>query len=543
MSARCRTCFHPFDIRESDLNFYRKISVPAPANCPRCRMQRRLSYRNDRSLYYGQCALSGARILSMYDPLKKFTVYDYRRWWSEDWDPFSYGRNYDPNRPFLEQFFELQRAVPRFNLFNRESENCDYVNYAPHCKNCYLLFGSWFNQDCCYGQTLNECRDCFDCLFLDRGELCYQCVDCSNCYESAYCQNTRNAQNCWFCFDCQGTTNCIGCYNLRNKEYHIEQRPVSSEEFAAFKARLSSAAALNAYRMRFLAARKKSAVHQAVNGFQNENVSGDFIFQCRNAYYSFSAYRSEDIAYCGRVFEQKDSFDFDGGGRGELCYESMSNDFAYFSIGCTTCENLKFSHYCDICFNCTDCLGCVGVRRGANVILNKQYSKAQYEMLAARIVQQMRERGEWGEFFPVECSPFAYNETMAQEYFPLEQGQAQSRGWDWKVRESDGVEQRYAVPDNINDVADDVLNQVLSCEQCRRNFKIIALELSFCRKLCLPLPRKCPECRHSERMALRNPRRLWTRLCEACRTTLASAYDPKNNERVYCDACYHRLML
>ena len=31
----------------------------------------------------------------------------------------------------------------------------------------------------------------------------------------------------------------------------------------------------------------------------------------------------------------------------------------------------------------------------------------------------MQKTGEWGEFFPASFSPFGYNETVAQEYFPL----------------------------------------------------------------------------------------------------------------------------
>jgi len=31
----------------------------------------------------------------------------------------------------------------------------------------------------------------------------------------------------------------------------------------------------------------------------------------------------------------------------------------------------------------------------------------------------MEADGERGEFFPITMSPFAYNETIAQEYFPL----------------------------------------------------------------------------------------------------------------------------
>jgi hypothetical protein len=31
----------------------------------------------------------------------------------------------------------------------------------------------------------------------------------------------------------------------------------------------------------------------------------------------------------------------------------------------------------------------------------------------------MKSTGEWGEFFPLPLSPFGYNETVAQDYFPL----------------------------------------------------------------------------------------------------------------------------
>ena len=31
----------------------------------------------------------------------------------------------------------------------------------------------------------------------------------------------------------------------------------------------------------------------------------------------------------------------------------------------------------------------------------------------------MMKTGEWGEFFPSSLSPFGYNETVAQEHFPM----------------------------------------------------------------------------------------------------------------------------
>ena len=60
-----------------------------------------------------------------------------------------------------------------------------------------------------------------------------------------------------------------------------------------------------------------------------------------------------------------------------------------------------------------------GTKKGSYSIFNKKYSKEEYEILHARIVEHMKNTGEWGEFFPHWASPFAYNETAAQEWFPL----------------------------------------------------------------------------------------------------------------------------
>ena len=47
----------------------------------------------------------------------------------------------------------------------------------------------------------------------------------------------------------------------------------------------------------------------------------------------------------------------------------------------------------------------------------------------------MRASGEWGEFFPIEISPFGYNETVAQEYFPLSKDDCGEQGWAWREDE------------------------------------------------------------------------------------------------------------
>jgi len=47
----------------------------------------------------------------------------------------------------------------------------------------------------------------------------------------------------------------------------------------------------------------------------------------------------------------------------------------------------------------------------------------------------MQTTGERGTFFPLANAPFAYNESLAMEFFPLTKEQAVSKGYTWKDAE------------------------------------------------------------------------------------------------------------
>jgi hypothetical protein len=159
---------------------------------------------------------------------------------------------------------------------------------------------------------------------------------------------------------------------------------------------------------------------------------------------------------------------------------------------------------------------------------------------------------KYGEFFPMELSPFAYNETIAQEYFPLTKKEASEQGYKWKDRE----ERKYTIdiknediPDNIKEVDESILGKVIECSnkgneqtQCTEAFKIIPNELQFYQRMNLPLPRFCPNCRHYNRLKQRNPLKLWHRTCmkEGCTNTFETSYAPERPEIVYCEGCYQR---
>ncbi len=229
----------------------------------------------------------------------------------------------------------------------------------------------------------------------------------------------------------------------------------------------------------------------------------------------------------------------------EQVYESATigvNAFqVLFSLIVVSCQDTLYS------INCRDCsqlFGCVGLRRAKNVILNRSYSRHEYEQLAVKLVSHMRETGEWGEFFPSSISAFAYNESMAQICDPLDQASAKALGYKWKNKEpQDYKAQSYTLAERISETGDEVVSQLLACENCNKNYKLIAQELGFYRRNGLPPPRCCPDCRHLSRMQSRNPLNLFDRNCQNCNCELQSSYSVARPEIVYCEKCYQESLV
>src|SRR3989344_4827966 len=94
-SKTCQSRKQDFIIEPEDFAFYERIKVPPPTFCPDCRFQRRMMFRNERTMYHSVCGLCGKKILSAYAPEKSYKIYCHECWWSDAWDSLAYGRDYD----------------------------------------------------------------------------------------------------------------------------------------------------------------------------------------------------------------------------------------------------------------------------------------------------------------------------------------------------------------------------------------------------------------------------------------------------------------
>ena len=539
--AICRQCTTGFEITDRDRRFYSEMGVPEPTLCPLCRYQRRLSWRNERTLYKRKCSKTGSPIFSIYPENAPFPVFKPEVWHGDDWDPLEYGQEFDFNRPFFKQFHELQNKVPRMASILVRTENCDYCNVIGDCKNCYLIFGSINCEDCLYGSPFNS-KYCLDSLLVRNSQWCCECTDCENLYECFHCQDCANSQRLRFCFDLEACRDCFLCAGLRRKEYHILNQPYSKEEYEKRinELRLKSPDKL----ARDLHALKLKAPVKFMVGLNNENVTGDHVFESKNSHHLFFSEKCEEAGHSTQILDSHHVLDCDYGEMGDHIYENSGFYKSASLKFCHWCWETSDLFYCSTCgANTRNCFGCVSLKRKQYCILNKQYTREGYQALVPKIIGHMKVAGEWGQFFPMEHSPFAYNETLAQEFFPLTEKQTDARGWRWSSRDESiplDIKSIPAkrLPDAIKDVPDDILNWAVVCEATGRPFRITPKELQFYRKFNLPVPHFHPDERHRLRMALRNLRVLYDRNCASCGMAIKTTYAPDRPERVLCEACY-----
>lgn len=550
----CRNgwCQKSFDVLTEDLAFYDKVSptfcgrkelVPAPTLCPECRMQRRLAYRNEHRLYKRTCDLTGRSMVSFYPAHSPFTVYDKDAWWSDAWDGMSMRRALSYERPFFPQIADLRRATPRQGMMNALSEGSSYSAYCVNTKNCYMCISCVVNEDSYYCYQANDSRDCIDCSSVSRCELCYECIDSHGLFSSVYCRNCENSHGLAFSENCRNCTDCIGCKNLVNKKNCIFNVQLSAEDYVVHRKRLASYTDLQALKEQFRTL-SLTLPTRAIHTTQCENVTGDHLRECRNVRNCFDAIGLEDCAnICPCPQATRDAHDAHYCPQSELIYEGMSivrSTQCLLSLHVWDSQHVLYS---DECFNCSHLFGCIGLRQKQYCILNRQYTKEEYEQIVPQLIEHMRNTGEWGEYFPIADSPFGYNETIADDEYRLTREEVTHRGWRWTktsgdTPETDAPTSSEALPDSINDTNDDILQRTLRCHVTGKPYKLTHQELTFYRRMSLPIPRLHPRVRYEHRISQRNPRRLWEGNCHQCHKPILTTYAPSRPDILYCEECY-----
>ncbi|MEI8130367.1 MAG: hypothetical protein WCG55_02585 [bacterium] len=560
-TKNCQNCHLDFVIDERDQNYYQKIDVPHPTWCPKCRFERRMSTHNVWSVYWRNCAKCEKRTLSMYNKTVPIEVYCNDCWWSDEWDGTEYGMEYDPTRNFFEQVYELSRKTPWVaqEVLAPTMVNSEFCNGASYLRNCYLTFWADYSENVSNASVILELKDSTDCLRARESQLCSESIGINKCYRTFYSEECDACTDVWFSRNCYNCTNCIGCVNVRDASYMIFNVQYSKDEYLQKLAEFGfdTYSGIEAMKSSINEFWDTLPYREYTGNSMNLNVTGEYIFESKNSEDMYLCTSAEDSRYCQFVTvpSAKECYDYSGWGAGaERIYESHSTG--------ENVANVKFS-YCSY----TDCLdveyswwvisgkqnfGCVNLKRKKYCILNKEYSKEEYEKLRGEIIADMKknpyvdEQGRtwtYGESFPLMMNHFGYNECSGSKYAPKTKEQALAEGYRWY----DDEPALHSVtllakdlPQTVTTTDESVLREIIGCAECGRGYKIGQLELSLLQKMQLPLPHTCPSCRQNARFERLNPPELWDRNCAKCSGPIKTAFSPEGRETVYCVSCYQQ---
>ena len=572
----CQNCKKNFVIESEDFKFYERIKVPSPTWCPDCRCVRRMVHRNERNLHKRTCDITGKSIISIYRPDCPYTVCDKDYYFSDDFDPFKYGKTYDFNQKFFEQFYEFAKKIPLPSLFVRNSVNCEYNQDMGGSSNCYLCFRTHDSQNMLYtyrGNHSSYLADCFQAVV--QSEFLYECVNVITCSNSKFLHNCEKCSDSAFLYNCSGCVDCFMCTDIRNKQCYYKNKQYTREEYKnildsynlwTYEGQQKALKEFEEYLKKF--PRKNLTI------VRSKNVIGDIIFDSKD---SKNVWNVRDLANCRYIWDSfnfKDCMDTYSGAKAELIYEATATTKG--SSNCHFCVRVHSgSRDCEYSWflqNCSNCFGCVSLKDKEYCIFNVQYSKEEYKEILSVIKQKMIEDKEYGEFFPLYTSPFPYNDTVAHEFYPLEEKDVIEKGMKWGIFEEKNYKitiSASALPNDIKEVVDGILQEVISCKHegkclhgCTKAFRITADELSFYRRKNIPLPRECPNCRYYRRLAYRNMTSLREVVCmcsgadlsngiykntilhehgeKPCGKEIDTTIDSNYDFIIYCEECYKK---
>jgi hypothetical protein len=244
-----------------------------------------------------------------------------------------------------------------------------------------------------------------------------------------HAQNCLECNDSYFLYNCTNCKNCFGCVDMVNAQYCFLNKVYEKWEYEK---------QISEFRQKYQDDDLK--IHQAIKdifkqmpvrssiGNGNDYVSWNYLFNCKQCFDCFDSMNLEEAKYCSNIKWWKDFMDVNRRGNPwELLYECMGVGASSSRSCFNACSwgNISEVYYSIWCVNnCSYLFGCVGLRDKQYCILNKQYTKAEYEALVPKIIEHMKQTGERWEFFPPRMSSFGYNETVAMEHFPLTRAEA-----------------------------------------------------------------------------------------------------------------------
>jgi len=512
----CKTCNGPINLSDQEGALLEKFHISQLAYCFHCSWQRKMQWQNEYQVYRRSCSATGKNIISIFSEDTAFPVFERKYWLSDKWEVPKL--EYDPKKSFLEQYFELSKLAPRPHNNQVNTVNSEYAHLIFDSKDCYLSFQAFECEKLLYCYRSIKLKESMNCFFCSNSELLYESVNCNKCYNLNFSQDCSGCSDSSFLFDCRNCSHCFLSWNLRSKQYCILNKQFTKDEYEREirKFDLSNWEYLKEA-LELFEKNKKNFIKRATYIINSENCTGDFLINCNNCHNSFFTDDSQNSSNIMRGTLMKSVYDSVVGGLIEMGYNLLQPGWLYkaaYTISCNNGNEIYFSEYCD---SCTECVGCIGLRGGKFCILNKPYSEKEYFVLKEQILSElMNKKGD--DFFDPLKSPFKYEETIADLYFP-------------KERQMNSILPQKFVKLEVQD------QNIQLCCSCQKPFNIIDREIKFSHDKKVLLTGECFKCRIRRLARSYSIIQTETTACANCKKDILSSFS-KSYEKIYCEECY-----
>lgn len=323
------------------------------------------------------------------------------------------GKDYDFSKNFFENYKTLFLETDIFQLIDYGgNQNADYSDMALNSKNVYMCVAVINNcENILYGISVKDnCTNVINWLAIwANSENIYQSTSILNSYKIFYSKFLNNCREIYFSSNLNGCNECIFCDSLENASYHIKNKSYSKEEYLEEKKKiLKEKEKFLDWFLNLPKGWKNINSHDVVGSavINSENV--------KNGYFSYNSKNGKNLILVWGIDGNENMFDviFWWARTANNLYGIMwaNGENIYNSMNITWCSQIYYSYFLN---KCSHCLGCIGLQNKSYCILNKQYSKEEWEILAEKIFSQMENDNLLWKFFPWYINPFYFNDTLA----------------------------------------------------------------------------------------------------------------------------------
>jgi len=422
----CKYSWEKFPIFKKDLELLEKISpviwgkkyvYDIPEISPRIRQMMRLAFRNERKFY--NIKINWKKLISTVHPEMRKNILKTEDFFDTDFTKF----NIEKVDDFDKDFTKLLAKVPYIDRLILNPENSPYINQEVAAKNCHLIAWWMNNEDSMYSTFLSYCSDMLDCYSCsEHSNNSYESIRVFNSSKIFFSQHIKDSYNIYFGREIINWKNIIFGFDIVWWKYIYKDKQYSKEKwkeiYKEFKEKLKTNSWLQELKKEYEEFLQTKNLRWQLNTL-SENTVWAMLMTSKDIFYWTTINNSEDVRYWNILIDVKDSMDLESYWQWEKLFNVSSWYDNQNTCWVTTHSWADFNTFYSLfVWNSNNCFWCFGLKNKDNYILNKAYSKQDWEKEVVKIIEEKKEKGNWWEFFDMSLSPFPYNDTVAMEYFP-----------------------------------------------------------------------------------------------------------------------------